>query len=65
MFFGEMPVGWELDPVSSSSSMMKMPKKMAVAVDVDVVEAHPDWQMKKRVQMMFDEVVKATKMTRA
>jgi hypothetical protein len=63
MFFGEMPVGWELDLVSSSSSMMKMPKK--TAVDVDVVEAHPDWQMKKKVQMMFDEVVKATKMTRA
>ena len=59
----------ELDPVSSSSTMvMKMPKKMLpkkMAVDVDVVEAQPDWQMKKKVQMMFDEVVKTTKMARA
>ena len=45
--------------------MMKTPKKIAV----DVVEAQLDWQMKmkkkKRVQMMFDEVVKVMKMTRA
>ena len=37
-------MGLELDPVSSSSSMM-----MKMAVDVDVVEAQPDWQMKKNL----------------
>lgn len=47
MFFGGMRVGLELDPVSSSSSMMKIPKKMVVDVDADV---------------MFDEVVKVSKM---
>jgi hypothetical protein len=56
-----MREGLELDPVSSL--MMKMPKKMAVGVDV--VEAQSERQRKKKVQMMFDEVVKATKMTRA
>ena len=35
-------MGLELDPVSLSSSMM-----MKMAVDVDVMEAQPDWQMKK------------------
>ena len=54
-------MGLELDLVSSSLSMMKMPKKMSV--DVDVVEAQPG-KMKK-VQTMFDEVVKVTKMTKA
>ena len=53
----------ELDPVSSSSSMMKMLKKMALGVDV--VEAQPERQRKKKVQIVFDEVVKATKTTRA
>ena len=42
--------------------MMKMSKKV---VDVVVEAQEPDWQMEKKVQMMFDEVVKATKMTRA
>ena len=37
-------MGLELDPVSLSSSMM-----MKMAVDVDVVEAQPDWQMKKNL----------------
>lgn len=45
--------------------MMKKLKKMAVDVDV-VVEAQPDWQMKKKkVQMLFDEVVKARIMMKA
>lgn len=37
-------MGLELDPVSSSSSMMKIPRKMAVDVDVGVVEAQPERQ---------------------
>ena len=37
-------MGLELDPVSLSSSMM-----MKMAVDVDVMEAQPDWQMKKNL----------------
>ena len=55
-------MGLELDPVLLSSSMMKMPKKTAVGVGV--MEVQPERQMKK-VQMMFDEAVKAMKMTRA
>ena len=66
MSFGGMQVGLELDPVSLSSLMMTMPKKMAVGVDVVVVVVQPERQMaKKNVQMMFDEAVKATTMTRA
>ena len=67
MSFGGMRVGLELDPVSLSSLMMMMPKKMAVGVDVVVVVVvQPERQMaKKNVQMMFDEAVKATTMTRA
>lgn len=56
-------MGLELDPVSSSSSTMKMPKKMTVGVDV--MEAQSERWRRKKVRMMFDEVVKATKMTRA
>ena len=57
-----MRVGLGLDPVSSSSTM-KMPMKMAAGVDV--VGAQPKRQMERKVQMMFDEATKATKMTRA
>jgi hypothetical protein len=55
-------VGLGLDPVSSSS-MMKMPMKMTAGVDV--AGARPERQMKRKVQMMFDEAAKVTKMTRA
>jgi hypothetical protein len=48
-FLKGMREGLELDPVSSSS-MMKMSKKMAVGVDV--VEAQSGRQRKKKVQMM-------------
>ena len=47
MFSEGMRVGLELDPVSLSSSMMKMrEKKMAVGVGVvEVVEVQPERQM--------------------